>query len=808
VEAEAAAAAAQALIEEVEAQAQKEERKRKQKQKKKQKEKEKRVQAKGQDGIVSDSEEEVKEKEDVKEKEVRNVPNGTSSSISKNAAKDKKDSRAPKSNSGGAVSHDDDGGSEEETLPQQQTPQMKKQQPQKSKEPHHTASSNTTASVKEKESPQKVERQRPHAQEAEENGSHQSLSKRAAQSLESNQSAPQKRDSSPESGGFEENHRSRVRRRGARGQQQQAQSQNQGQGQASGGYGAAGSGSAHVNNVGNQGGGKGASRGEAASSSATSGLKAQLKGQPPAAAAPSGGANSSHIADSVVEHPQSSPSKATKAPSQAVTSTPSVASAMGSTACSSAGRGSAVPGAPHGAPNSGERMGNVPKAAPKAAAPKKAGAAPSRPTADAGAQPPPQQQQPPPQQQQRASPPVVGSSSACSSASRGTANQVEKDKLVPVYPEQVVTQQDGQLGEYAQFVCKICGLVVRAPAMLSCAHMFCQRCFSQWVQETKPDVRCPTCSQAMKPQDVVYFDGKGAQSAAYGLVYRLYSGMKVRCCYHKDLLAGTPRSPAAEKAKAMGLSCTWRGALHDYTPHLANCEVHQRVAEPAISSTAPPPAPSAQVVSASAAAKQPVCALANGNPAAPQSCSGASTGLQATRGAGNRGIGAEVNHVNAGNQSASQTQAATSQSSSSPRQTWYGAYQVTSTCRLSEEVLQLGTELWVSNTDDSQGWAWAQLMRANSASVSGWVPLASLQRSVYCVVQPFQVQQQDASRGLSLNRGDMIHVYYRQASGWSYGARLERQAVPHNSGQSQLVTMEEGWFPEVCVADPLPVVPM
>eukprot|EP00971_Amphidinium_carterae_P202413 4016200-Amphidinium_carterae.1 len=168
-------------------------------------------------------------------------------------------------------------------------------------------------------------------------------------------------------------------------------------------------------------------------------------------------------------------------------------------------------------------MGNVPKAAPKAAAPKKAGAAPSRPTADAGAQPPPQQQQPPPQQQQRASPPVVGSSSACSSASRGTANQVEKDKLVPVYPEQVVTQQDGQLGEYAQFVCKICGLVVRAPAMLSCAHMFCQRCFSQWVQETKPDVRCPTCSQAMKPQDVVYFDGKGAQSAAYGLVYRLYT---------------------------------------------------------------------------------------------------------------------------------------------------------------------------------------------------------------------------------------------------------------------------------------------
>eukprot|EP00971_Amphidinium_carterae_P219834 4364222-Amphidinium_carterae.1 len=61
-------------------------------------------------------------------------------------------------------------------------------------------------------------------------------------------------------------------------------------------------------------------------------------------------------------------------------------------------------------------------------------------------------------------------------------------------------------------------------------------------------------------------------------------------------------------------------------------------------------------------------------------------------------------------------EAATSQSSSSPRQTWYGAYQVTSTCRLSEEVLQLGTELWVSNTDDSQGFECAGMQNTHPRS--------------------------------------------------------------------------------------------
>ncbi|CAK0892572.1 unnamed protein product, partial [Prorocentrum cordatum] len=149
---------------------------------------------------------------------------------------------------------------------------------------------------------------------------------------------------------------------------------------------------------------------------------------------------------------------------------------------------------------------------------------------------------------------------------------------VVVFPEQLVTQKVGDLGEYAQFVCKICNLVVRSPLMLPCAHMFCSTCFNQWVQQKRPNVSCPTCEQAVRSQEVVRFEGTNGRGGALALLHRLYSGMKVKCAYNPELLESKPLTSEAARAKASGLRCDWRGAMHDYATHLKVCKVHAEVA--------------------------------------------------------------------------------------------------------------------------------------------------------------------------------------------------------------------------------------
>jgi hypothetical protein len=78
-----------------------------------------------------------------------------------------------------------------------------------------------------------------------------------------------------------------------------------------------------------------------------------------------------------------------------------------------------------------------------------------------------------------------------------------------------------------------------------------------------------------------------------------------------------------------------------------------------------------------------------------------------------------------------------------------------------------------------------------------WVPRAVLQRAVYPTCSVFDAQGQ--VQGLSLSPGDLVHVYHREISGWTYGARLERLGSPDAAPEAV------GWFPEACITEPLPV---
>lgn len=425
-------------------------------------------------------------------------------------------------------------------------------------------------------------------------------------------------------------------------------------------------------------------------------------------------------------------------------------------------------------------LGNLPKSGPPKSAP-------------ATRAEPPRPSEPP---EGMASRPSPSSSSRAPAGTPAGANSEEGPGGVRVYPEQLVTQDLGALGEYAQFVCKICNLVVRAPLVLPCAHMFCSKCFDNWVQQKRPNVKCPTCEQAVRPQEVVHFEGRSSSSAggALALLHRLYAGMKVRCVYHSELAGGRPLTPEVERARALKLSCSWRGAMHDYSGHLNGCEVHGAVtsghgassstssagtgaggarsstglsAPPVAAPAAAPPAPVAQAGKPPVTARLPVSA-----PTAPTSATGSST---------------------------------------RPEPSWThitGAFQALAPWHSPEAgalCVRQGATLWVTSTDESGEWAYARVLQAHLASANtgdvpphAWVPRAVLRRAMFAARNPFDAQGQ--AQGLSLDPGDLVHVYHREASGWTYGARLPRRA---SDGSSQ-GPEEVGWFPEACIAEPLP----
>lgn len=118
--------------------------------------------------------------------------------------------------------------------------------------------------------------------------------------------------------------------------------------------------------------------------------------------------------------------------------------------------------------------------------------------------------------------------------------------------------------------------------------------------------------------------------------------------------------------------------------------------------------------------------------------------------------------------------------------------------------VQPGAMIWVISCDESGEWVYARssqlpLSYQGDAAVHAWLPRAVLQRAVYPVRSGFDAQGQP--QGLSLHLGECVCVYHREASGWTYGVRLSTK--PEDS--AQLVPGEVGWFPEACIADPLPV---
>lgn len=337
----------------------------------------------------------------------------------------------------------------------------------------------------------------------------------------------------------------------------------------------------------------------------------------------------------------------------------------------------------------------------------------------------------------------IASRPSPSSSSRAPVGGKDKTTgSVRVYPEQLVTQDvGGALDEYAQFVCKICNLIVHSPLVLPCAHMFCSGCFGEWVHQKRPNVTCPTCRQVVGPREVVHFESKSSTpgGGALALLYRLYSGMKVSCVYHSDL-GNKPLTAEAAQAKASGRSCNWRGAMHDYPNHLNSCEVHASVAsqerEQGEAPLAAPPITQSPFQS---------------------ECQALVTGF----------------------------------------------FQISTPWHPPEAGtphLQRGTILWVTSSADERGeWALARIVQPRTIDSAAWVrvPRTVIQRAVYRIHQKFNAEGQAQ---LSLNVGDEVHVYRRETSGWTMGARLDV-----HSSDARATPGEVGWFPERCIAEPLPV---
>lgn len=258
------------------------------------------------------------------------------------------------------------------------------------------------------------------------------------------------------------------------------------------------------------------------------------------------------------------------------------------------------------------------------------------------------------------------------------------------------------------------------------------------------------------------------------MLSRLYSGMKVRCIYHSELLdVDRPAlTPEAGRAKAEGRSCSWRGAMHDYESHLDSCQVH------ALMTGSSPAAPS----TASSAGSAPV-------PTSPVRRIGSTLTASAPPFTMPPVLPAQPVR---------------------PEQAWTqitGAFQVLSPWHSLESgslCMHPGAVLWVTSSDASGEWAYARSTHVpplyqGDAAVHAWVPRSVLQRAVYPACSGFDAQGQP--QGLSLQLGNCVHVYLREASGWTYGARLSTKP-PHNA---PLTPEAVGWFPEACIAEPVPL---
>lgn len=120
--------------------------------------------------------------------------------------------------------------------------------------------------------------------------------------------------------------------------------------------------------------------------------------------------------------------------------------------------------------------------------------------------------------------------------------------------------------------------------------------------------------------------------------------------------------------------------------------------------------------------------------------------------------------------------------------------------------VQQGTMLWVTSMDESGEWAYARVptgMQVANGQNHAWVPRAVLQRAVYPTRSMFDARGQ--AQGLTLNLGDLVHVYHRETTGWTYGARLDRCSAVASGATLTMIPEEIGWFPEACITEPLPV---
>mmetsp|Transcript_76207 Transcript_76207/g.166320 ORF Transcript_76207/g.166320 Transcript_76207/m.166320 type:complete len:501 (+) Transcript_76207:264-1766(+) len=387
-----------------------------------------------------------------------------------------------------------------------------------------------------------------------------------------------------------------------------------------------------------------------------------------------------------------------------------------------------------------------------------------------------------------------------SSSSRATP---KPDDAPRVFPEQLVTQDVGALGEYEQFVCKICNLVVRRPVVLPCAHMFCETCLDEWIEQRRPNVTCPMCDHAVSRKELVHFEARFSGGGALALLHRLYSGMKVRCIYHPDLEGSEAETPEAARARLMGLQCNWRGAMHDYKMHLEHrCKVQEALTDPANAATA----------STSSSSKAAVAASSSGGGGQGGSGGRAAAGRGGGGGSGGDGVtpstSSAVPGAGMGDHPASPGRGAGATAAGEEEASfdeWHvqGIWQATAPWEATEAGVMSfdpGCLMWASETDASGYWFLAQKMEAPNdyalQAEKAWVPHGFLRRAPFQACGSFDGLGQVQS--LSFKVGDYLYVYHRETSGWTFGARV----VFGEDGNCKEV--ERGWFPEGCVGEPLP----
>lgn len=389
----------------------------------------------------------------------------------------------------------------------------------------------------------------------------------------------------------------------------------------------------------------------------------------------------------------------------------------------------------------------------------------------------------------------VSSANGASDASQASAF----DKVgTKVAAEQLLAEQAVDPDIVQEFVCKIClvNVVGAKPKLTCCSHFFCGDCLDRWfalfpsnqswAQRARSGgaVPCPVCKTPLRNGDVFPVeDGSGTGA----LLYRMICSLQIACVNHVHVTTDG--------------CCSWTGSLGDYKAHLAVCGKE----EPAVEAVKPLEELAAQPgkVSVSAGVTRPDAALEDNGARRQPRNEVKADGTQRTEEPG-QGDG-EALAPSLG-QAADARQAALKQSKDPHHD---AADDFFSDGVASEEQEGEQAEQPEHFKPCCAGGALAQAacesepqeavktsprpLIPDNASISDciqtWVQLATAKKHGWSLVTCSYVTTSE--HYLSLSVGDMVTVFEKHPSGWTYGRKeFTTDAAP------SVPAGAEGWFPD------------